>query len=923
MSHELVYTSAPQGLKPGSRGFCTVVSTAGMTRNLTERLESFSGYRHAFMAHEAEAGQNPVNYAHYHTTIAGQKYHILSRIADAGLDYTQRSNKLAHHVALEPGEAAAAPGGPAWVMAAEEFFVERWDGQVRTLPAGSQPVRSDRPAQVCQYWKQLTGDAGWGGVLAESGLRKGSVMSVIFPAGTPVLELVIEALALLPWERRWQVTFSTYVTKAPAGVDCQWRFLLDGTPEAAALRRDVRATVIDLCQPLGRAPDGDLVEMARTGVLVQRGESRGAAPAQRVAAVPPRTLSGPPVRGAASADLRLAPPVPPPSAAGSTVPSPDWLTPSPAGAGRRWMLSASGAVLLVAVGLILGAVLFGGREPVEEIEIADVPQTPLVLIDEPLNAPPEEPTEEPAPEEEIPETPTDEPVSEPMAPEPDEPEKEQPPPDPFQDIRQRGNRLRLPPLMKTLGEGAFAQALVNTDKVKLAKIDVDDHTDLDLQLGGSEFQPRREEHKYYIKPAGKESVRRWEVTAEQPTAIGATKEIKKIATFALEDGTLHFNWDNAQPLLRVPYCTLMLTAYDQSETCHFEWMSAPVPSIQLRDEAPKTTDEKPKPARYDLPNVSQFSLRPDDQVSVELKFTGIPGSSFSEHRPQLTLQNNQTAIRILLESYYPNTTNPQVSVLLSLQSKGDTEAIEELWIESKPVGPAPTMEQTGQLVVVPWKREHWKTGEVQIDLSDDGIESHFRAGNELKRKLSGYEDYWDKNSSFSVKRLWVNELPELQRLATGDFADLEREIAITQEELRGAIEEYRRLEQITQPGNKEEHDDRKRKVNQRIKERENRLSPLISEREKRVAEQPKLPEMYKRYQLSNPEHLEFAKLHIFFQDYLNELNDWHEAINRFVRALRNDGRLDYRLYVTVDGREIDLLITEGFLDGAPAAADAN
>ena len=55
MSQEIIYTSAPQGLKPGSRGFCTVVSTSGMAKNLAERLESRSGYRHAYPAHHSRA----------------------------------------------------------------------------------------------------------------------------------------------------------------------------------------------------------------------------------------------------------------------------------------------------------------------------------------------------------------------------------------------------------------------------------------------------------------------------------------------------------------------------------------------------------------------------------------------------------------------------------------------------------------------------------------------------------------------------------------------------------------------------------------------------------------------------------------------------------------------------------------------------
>lgn len=111
MSQEIVYTSAPQGLTVGSRGFCNVASTPAMATTLAERLEALSGYRHVFPPQSPEAHLNPVAFSHLKLSIAGKAYHVLSRVADAGLDYSQRSNKLAHHVVLEPGELTN--GGPA------------------------------------------------------------------------------------------------------------------------------------------------------------------------------------------------------------------------------------------------------------------------------------------------------------------------------------------------------------------------------------------------------------------------------------------------------------------------------------------------------------------------------------------------------------------------------------------------------------------------------------------------------------------------------------------------------------------------------------------------------------------------------------------------------------------------------------------
>src|SRR5437868_14227242 len=113
MSHELLYTSAPKGLKAGSRGFCTVMCTQGMSAPLMAALESLSAYRHIYPPSDRHAAKNPVAWSHLKMNVAGRGYHVLSRVADFGLDYSQRGNKLAHHVALEAAEqTAAGPGFP-------------------------------------------------------------------------------------------------------------------------------------------------------------------------------------------------------------------------------------------------------------------------------------------------------------------------------------------------------------------------------------------------------------------------------------------------------------------------------------------------------------------------------------------------------------------------------------------------------------------------------------------------------------------------------------------------------------------------------------------------------------------------------------------------------------------------------------------
>src|SRR5688572_8733432 len=140
MSEEIIYTSAPRGLKSGSRGFCTVASTPGMASTLAALLESLSGYRHLANPGAGEAA-NPTVYCHMRARVGGNQLQILSRIADAGLDYSGRSNKLAHHVVLTPQEVVSA--GPAWVQQQAGFHRDNWNGDPRILARGRRPPQGD------------------------------------------------------------------------------------------------------------------------------------------------------------------------------------------------------------------------------------------------------------------------------------------------------------------------------------------------------------------------------------------------------------------------------------------------------------------------------------------------------------------------------------------------------------------------------------------------------------------------------------------------------------------------------------------------------------------------------------------------------------------------------------------------------------
>ncbi len=242
MAYELMITSVPKGLKPGSYGFCPVVCTKGMTEPVLKTLESLSGYL------RIEGPCKPVAYSCCVCDIAGKKVRVLSRVADAEQDYSGRTNKIASHVVLSDRETGSLNVGPAALCEENGFFYVAWDDA--DTPRYLEPrtianARVNVPAASVPNgeWMRLTGDPGWAGLLAATVFSPQQSVVLIVKPDTNVLRLFQEALALLEPDQRWNATFSTFFTKATPGVRCQWKAMVDGAYDAKYLRN---ALVIDL-----------------------------------------------------------------------------------------------------------------------------------------------------------------------------------------------------------------------------------------------------------------------------------------------------------------------------------------------------------------------------------------------------------------------------------------------------------------------------------------------------------------------------------------------------------------------------------------------------------------------------------------------------------------------------------------------------
>lgn len=355
MAREIVITSVPRGVKLGRTGFQVAMQSAGMRDDVATALEKMAGYRHL----PTGTGANPVSYFHrIAKSVAGQS-NVIGRIVDSGVDFSNRSNKLAHMVVLDSGDLGAVGGAsPAATLAAiENRLASTWTGgpEERQTPFSLAGIQAETPA-ICALWKSTMGDAGWAGVLAERAVRNEPTLIVggdSSPASCrKMLDLFIESMALIPPSKRWSITFDT-VTLAPEGI--LWRGTYAGSPESQAVQPGVLVVDLVRAKPVPNSYDGfDLVQAARAG----RTDS---GPSTRSVALnaPSRSRSAPSDAVATAGTLgghgpSLPSPPPPPRRRGrkSSVDDMEWEDVPLTGGGKSfgWWPFLAAAALLVLIG---------------------------------------------------------------------------------------------------------------------------------------------------------------------------------------------------------------------------------------------------------------------------------------------------------------------------------------------------------------------------------------------------------------------------------------------------------------------------------------------------------------------------------------------------------------------------------------------
>lgn len=207
-----------------------------MREALMLQLERFSCYQHLSLS----GGRERPIFACRVVEIRGARYHVLSRIQDAGLDFTGRTNFIAHHLVFTPEEVQHHAAPPlilrewpgwarSWAREPELFENEDWTGLAPLAAKSSVPA---------QTWQRLTGDAINGYGLLEA--RAGMVFPVDGLADEDVLSLFAESLELLavrgPHRNShaspWNYTFTTSMQEQDNPADFRWRCIHADNPAA-------------------------------------------------------------------------------------------------------------------------------------------------------------------------------------------------------------------------------------------------------------------------------------------------------------------------------------------------------------------------------------------------------------------------------------------------------------------------------------------------------------------------------------------------------------------------------------------------------------------------------------------------------------------------------------------------------------------
>jgi|GEM_PF-1979715 len=271
MAFQLIYTSAPRLLQAGRSGFGTVAKHPAIREALQREIEKFSQF-------SRQEGMNPgrIVIQFRCLSIGGEDFYVLSRIKDAGADYTGRTNHIAHHVVFTASEAAVAkaagltPIDVIFHLNEKFLWKEYWNEYPLELgPTDEININTLYPviSLPAKYWQFVTEKFSSAAILAPGSVAD-SCWVVYSPDQSEYL-LAMFGESLLLHENPWRITFANELQPTDRVEEIAWRGIPSDSPLNSVAAQSVRPT-LDLTRPTVElpAPIREFTDRAIHGIAV-------------------------------------------------------------------------------------------------------------------------------------------------------------------------------------------------------------------------------------------------------------------------------------------------------------------------------------------------------------------------------------------------------------------------------------------------------------------------------------------------------------------------------------------------------------------------------------------------------------------------------------------------------------------------------
>ncbi len=264
MAKQIIYTSVPRGLIAGQTGYTIAARHRDLRERVVETIQRASAYS---FAGRPDA---PAIFAHRIYRYGTAVYHVLSRVVDAGADYTGRTNYLAHHLVCDQEELAGIQATPADVLSAFPWL-DRFSGESRYLGDDEQVFMRDfgvRYPLPAVHWAKLRGQSADAALLIGEGGKGRDALCLVgdAQASEKLLPLFAESLRAAHLvggsSASWNIPFVTLVQESDEIASFSW---IGASPESTAARRSgarIRLQIPVLNLPV---PSGEVATVAVSG----------------------------------------------------------------------------------------------------------------------------------------------------------------------------------------------------------------------------------------------------------------------------------------------------------------------------------------------------------------------------------------------------------------------------------------------------------------------------------------------------------------------------------------------------------------------------------------------------------------------------------------------------------------------------------